>query len=118
MEVEKRNIWRDDEVTCMLSIYKEKNIMEQFNGKKYGYGDIYKTIEQEMKAKGFTSKNYVQISTKWKKLKSDYGKIKRQMATNQTSDTKDLQFFSVIDELMTSQAAAAAGAAANGRGNK
>lgn len=67
-----RNLWRDAEIKALLDIIEKEKILNMINEKKFRNEQIFRFVESEMHTRGFTRKNYQQIWTKWKFLKSSY----------------------------------------------
>lgn len=73
----KRNFWTKTEVKCMLSVFKDLNIVQLLEQKTLPINDIYKRVEIEMGRRGFKMKTGKQIQSKWSQMKSAYICIKR-----------------------------------------
>lgn len=98
MDQKKRVNWTTLETSFMLSIIRDKNILQLLDGKRYRNTDIFKVVEEELKIRGFM-KTSAQIRTKWKTLKLNYFKTKR---TNNTSGwcRVNCPFWDELDELL------------------
>lgn len=93
----KRDIWSDREIRQMLSIINENHIMKLIDGKSKRNKSIFVEIAAELKKKEIV-KSDVQIRNKFKSLKSDFYKAKRNNnksgAKRQTSE-----HFELLDEI-------------------
>lgn len=98
MEKHKRNLWRDLEVETLVSIIKEKHILQLLDGKQRRNKAIYESIEKDMKAKGFM-RNSDQIRIKFKALKAEYNKVKRH---NNTSGAQRITcpYYDILNEIL------------------
>lgn len=67
-----RNLWREDEILTLLKIFRDHNYVELLADKQTKSEDVFRGMEGKMAAYGYSKKNYQQIWTKWKFLKSTY----------------------------------------------
>lgn len=92
--------WRADETEVFLKLCSEKKII-MLDGKKHKHIDIFKTLEDDMKALGFI-KTASQMKIKLKHLKEMYFKCKRN--NNRSGSNKDtFQYYELMDELLGSR---------------
>lgn len=97
--MEKKRInWTELETHFLLTIMRDKNILNMLDGKRYRNADIFKTVEEELKKRSFF-KSALQIRTRWKSLKLQYYKAKR---NNNISGNNRVQcpFCEELDELL------------------
>ncbi|XP_036341413.1 uncharacterized protein LOC118750785 [Rhagoletis pomonella] len=96
--IKKRDIWSDREVQQMLSIIRENHILKLMDSKAKRNRSIFEDVAAEMAAKGI-QRSSTQIRTKFKALKLDYYKVKRNNnksgAKRQTSE-----HFTLLDEIL------------------
>lgn len=99
MEKEKRITWKDKEIYEMLSIIKEKHVIKLMDSKKKEIKTIYEAIQKDLEKK-LIYKTEVQIRAKFKSLKADYHKIKR---NNNTSGAARMTspYFCILDEILS-----------------
>lgn len=67
-----RNLWREDEILTMLKIFRDNDYVELLSDKQTKSENVFRGMEDQMAAYGYSKKNYQQIWTKWKFLKSTY----------------------------------------------
>lgn len=67
-----RNLWREDEILTMLKIFRDNNYVELLSDKQTKSENVFRGMEDLMAGYGYSKKNYQQIWTKWKFLKSTY----------------------------------------------
>uniref|UniRef100_A0A1A9X1R2 Myb/SANT-like DNA-binding domain-containing protein n=1 Tax=Glossina brevipalpis TaxID=37001 RepID=A0A1A9X1R2_9MUSC len=67
-----RNLWRSDEVMCMLKTMQKTKALELLNDKSVKSEKVFKDVEEIMFSNGYRKKSHLQIWTKWKFLKSTY----------------------------------------------
>ncbi|KAL9895291.1 martik isoform 1-T6 [Glossina fuscipes fuscipes] len=67
-----RNLWRSDEVMCMLKTMQKTKALELLNDKTVKSEKVFKDVEEIMFSSGYRKKSHLQIWTKWKFLKSTY----------------------------------------------
>lgn len=92
-----RNLWREDEILVMLDIFKDYKALELLNDKNNKGEEIFQDIEKEMSKMGYRKKNYNQIWTKWKFLKSTYSTSRR---SNKFPNYLTLDVYQAIDNIM------------------
>lgn len=92
-----RNLWREDEMLCMLDIFKDYKALELLNDKNTKGEEVFQEIEKEMSKMGYRKKNYNQIWTKWKFLKSTYTTSRR---SNSFPNYLTLEVYQAIDNIM------------------
>ena len=95
-------MWNDSEVTCLLEICRDKQIIKMFDGKRYKNTEIYKLVFEEMVKKGHTGKTKEQVQAKWKALKHAYVVCKRDNTVSGV-DRKECQYFELLDEILGSR---------------
>lgn len=67
----KRDIWSYDETQILINIIKEKNILKIMDNKRFRIAEIFKSLENDMKSKGYC-RSAKQIHIKFKALKPKY----------------------------------------------
>ncbi|KAL5283864.1 hypothetical protein ACFFRR_006258 [Megaselia abdita] len=92
-----RNLWREDEMLCMLDIFKDYKALELLNDKNTKGEEVFQDIEKEMSKMGYRKKNFNQIWTKWKFLKSTYTTSRR---SNHFPNYLTLDVYQAIDNIM------------------
>lgn len=92
-----RNLWREDEMLCMLDIFKDYKALELLNDKNTKGEEVFQDIEKEMSKMGYRKKTYNQIWTKWKFLKSTYTTSRR---SNSFPNYLTLDVYQAIDNIM------------------
>lgn len=99
MEKEKRITWKDKEIYEMLSIIKEKHVIKLLDGKQKRNKTIYEAIQKDLEEKSIY-KTEVQIRAKFKSLKAEYYKMKR---NNNTSGAGRMTspYFCILDEILS-----------------
>lgn len=92
-----RNLWREDEMLCMLDIFKDYKALDLLSDKNNKCEEIFQDIEKEMSKMGYRKKNYQQICTKWRFLKSTYSTSRR---SNHFPNFLTLDVYQAIDNIM------------------
>lgn len=82
---------------CMLDIFKDYKALELLNDKNTNGEEVFQDIEKEMSKMGYRKKNYNQICTKWKFLKSTYTTSRR---SNHFPNYLTLDVYQAIDNIM------------------
>ncbi|XP_054744727.1 uncharacterized protein LOC129249113 [Anastrepha obliqua] len=72
-----RNLWRTNEIMEVLTIMQEINALDMLNHKAMKSELVFRKVERIMHTRGFRKKSHIQISTKWKFLKSTYRTSRR-----------------------------------------
>lgn len=98
----KRSAWKEREVIHMLGIIRDSQILNLLSKTKHNKF-IYEDIANTMALKGF-SKTAIQIRGKFKSLKLDYYKAKRNNNSS-GADQESCPFFSILDKILGSQPA-------------
>lgn len=95
-----RNLWRRNEIKCLLDIFKEKDILNLIDKKVLSVKDIYKNVEKEMIKRGFHKKNAKQIHNKWHQIKSAYICRQKNHRIDVYSTANFLEFHNDVEELL------------------
>jgi len=80
----KRSFWSDAEVTELLGLVKENNMLSELDGKTKRNNLVYRGLAESMKAKNMI-KSGDQIKTKLRMLKKSYFEVKRSNAVSGTA---------------------------------
>lgn len=72
-----RNLWRTNEIMEVLKIMQEIKALNMLNQKAVKSDVVFRKVERIMFSRGFRKKSHIQISTKWKFLKSTYRTSRR-----------------------------------------
>ncbi|XP_055909006.1 bromodomain-containing protein DDB_G0270170 [Eupeodes corollae] len=99
-EKPERNLWREQEMLTVLQIIREKKLLPLLNDKTVRSEAVFRRVEKEMFDRGFRKKNFQQIWTKWKFLKSTYMTSRR---VHQVPKIIPLEVYESLDELLTAE---------------
>lgn len=94
-----RNLWREDEILTLLKIFRDNNYVELLSDKNTKSEIVFRGMEDQMAAYGYNKKNYQQIWTKWKFLKSTYMTSRRANVIPKVITTKT---YLSLDNLLSS----------------
>ncbi|KAL5285421.1 hypothetical protein ACFFRR_007254 [Megaselia abdita] len=94
-----RNLWREDEILTLLRIFRDNNYVELLSDKATKSENVFRGMEDQMAAYGYSKKNYQQIWTKWKFLKSTYMTSRRANVIPKVITTKT---YLSLDNLLSS----------------
>ncbi|XP_039951455.1 uncharacterized protein LOC120768749 [Bactrocera tryoni] len=103
--IKKRNLWKHLEITEMLSVIKENHVLKLLDSKVKRNKNVFEEVARELKAKGH-NKDAVQIRTKFKALKSEYYKVKRNNNTS-GAERQTCEYFDLLDEVLSHRPAIA-----------
>lgn len=98
-EIKKRNLWKEKEIEMMILLIKENHILKLMDSKIKRNKTIFTAIEKEMKERGFY-KTSEQIRTKFKSLKSEYYKTKRNNNTS-GAQKQTCPYYELLDEILS-----------------
>ncbi|XP_012534499.1 putative uncharacterized protein DDB_G0282499 [Monomorium pharaonis] len=93
----KRDIWSYDETMTLIHILKEKKILKIMDNKRFRIAEIFKSLEQEMKNKGYC-RSATQIHIKFKGLKRTYNNCRTALSKS-GAGVKKCMFYDELDEL-------------------
>lgn len=94
-----RNLWREDEILTLLKVFRDNNYVELLSDKNTKSESVFRGMEDQMSAYGYSKKNYQQIWTKWKFLKSTYMTSRRANIIPKVITTKT---YLSLDNLLSS----------------
>ncbi|XP_036341738.1 uncharacterized protein LOC118751079 [Rhagoletis pomonella] len=94
----KRNIWREKEIIEMISIIKEKHILKLLDSKIKRNRSIFEEVARALNSKGIKT-DAIQIRAKFKSLKSDYYKAKRNNNSS-GAERQTCDYFEMLDEVL------------------
>ena len=97
-----RIFWSEIEVLVLLSVFKEKKLLDKIDGKKHRRKDIFKLVEVEFRNRGYNDKNFLHIDTKWKNLKKSYMSAKKLNNTSGEGKHTCL-YYTQLDELLSTR---------------
>ncbi|XP_055857253.1 uncharacterized protein LOC129920094 [Episyrphus balteatus] len=100
IEKPERNLWREQEMLTVLQIIREKKLLPLLNDKTVRSEAVFRKVEKEMFERGFCKKNFQQIWTKWKFLKSTYMTSRR---VHQIPKIIPLEVYESLDELLSTE---------------
>lgn len=98
IEKPERNLWREQEMLTVLQIIREKKLLPLLNDKTIRSEAVFRKVEKEMFDRGYRKKNFQQIWTKWKFLKSTYMTSRRM---HQIPKIIPLDVYESLDELLS-----------------
>lgn len=93
-----RNLWREDEILTLLRIFRDNNYVELLSDKTTKSENVFRGLVDKMSKFGYSKKNYQQIWTKWKFLKSTYMTSRRANVIPKVITTKT---YLALDNLLS-----------------
>ncbi|XP_037940930.1 uncharacterized protein LOC119673896 [Teleopsis dalmanni] len=94
MKEKMRNPWREREVRALLAIVKEQNVVELLTKKKKKSNAVFMDLTKEFRKKGY-NKTKEQVISKFKSLKFQYTRIKRD-----GNNGESMNYFETLDEIL------------------
>ncbi|KAK9686867.1 Myb/SANT-like DNA-binding domain [Popillia japonica] len=95
--------WTEREIQCFLDLCIDKQILDLMDSKKYRHVEIFNSLTEEMRKKGFC-KTAEQMQLKFKKLKQEYRKCKDNVNKSGAAP-KYMQFFKELELLFSTRPA-------------